>query len=124
RYKLTATGNTGKSTAKDVVVADNQQQSGVMVQMANGALVHGNVTGLPAGQLGGVRINASANGYNDSTQTNDSGAYSLSDVPAGGVRLSATTHFLSRRTTPKTVAVPDRGGFPAGLGFQAPSRPF
>ncbi|HKF41697.1 MAG TPA: carboxypeptidase regulatory-like domain-containing protein [Thermoanaerobaculia bacterium] len=122
RYKLTATGNTGKSTAKDVVVADNQQQSGVMVQMANGALVHGNVTGLPAGQLGGVRINASANGYNDSTQTNDSGAYSLSDVPAGVVRLSATTNFLSGRTTAKTVEVPDGGDFPADIVFEGTSR--
>jgi len=122
RFKLTASGNTGKSVAKDVVVAENQQQSGVLVQMVTGTLVHGNVTGLPASQLGGVRIFASATNYNDSTQTDDSGAYTLRDVPSGVVRLQATTSFLSGRSTGKTIEVPEGGDFQADVAFQGISR--
>lgn len=118
RFKVIATGNTGKSVAKEVVVAENQQQGGVLVQMVTGTLVHGNVTGLPAGQLGGVRIFASATNYNDGTQTDDAGAYSLRDVPAGVVRVQATTSFLSGRSTVKTFEVPEGGDFQADLAFE------
>jgi protocatechuate 3,4-dioxygenase beta subunit/5-hydroxyisourate hydrolase-like protein (transthyretin family) len=122
RYKLIASGNSGKSAAKEVVVAENQAQGGVIVPIATGTLVHGTVTGLPAGQRGGVRITASETNYSDSTQTDDSGAYSLKDVPAGVVRISATTSFLSGRTTGKTFEVPDGGDFQADIAFEGVSR--
>jgi protocatechuate 3,4-dioxygenase beta subunit len=123
RYKLTTSGNTGVSVAKDVVVAENQQMSGVLVQMATGALLHGTVSGLPAGQLGGVRVVASATNYSDATQTDDSGGYSLHDVPSGVVRLQATTSFLSGRSTAKTIEIPDGStDFPADIAFQGTSR--
>lgn len=123
RFKLIASGNTGKSTAKDVVVGDNQQLTGVLVEMATGTLVHGTVSGLPSGQLGGVRVIASARDYNDSAVTDDGGAYSLHDVPAGAIRLQATTSFLSGRTTGKTVEVPEGGAdVQADISFQGVSR--
>ncbi|MGE5716240.1 MAG: carboxypeptidase regulatory-like domain-containing protein, partial [Acidobacteriota bacterium] len=122
RFKVIATGNTGKSVARDVVVADNQQQGGVLVQMVTGTLVHGNVTGLAAGQRGGVRILASGTNYNDGTQTDDSGAYSLKDVPAGVVRIQATTSFLSGRSTAKTFEIPEGGEFQADIAFEGVSR--
>jgi hypothetical protein len=123
RYKVTASGNTGVSVAKEVVVAESQQMSGVLVQMATGALLHGTVSGLPAGQLGGVRVVASATNYSDATQTDDSGAYSLHDVPSGVVRVQATTSFLSGRSTAKTVEIPDGStDFQADIAFQGTSR--
>jgi protocatechuate 3,4-dioxygenase beta subunit len=123
RFKVIASGNTGKSTAKDVVVGDNQPLAGVLVQMATGTLLHGTVSGLPSGQLGGVRIMASETNYNDSTMTDDSGGYSLHDVPSGAIRLQATTSILSGRTTGKTVEVPDGGAdVQADIAFQGASR--
>jgi len=122
RFKLIASGNTGKSTAKEVVVAENQRLEGVLVEMATGATVRGTVSGLPAGQLGGVRIMASAKGYSNSAQTDDGGTYVLHDVPAGVVHLQATTSFLSGRSTGKTFEVPDGGDFQADIAFQGLSR--
>ncbi len=123
RYKVTASGNTGVSVAKEVVVAESQQMSGVVVQIATGALLHGTVSGLPSGQLGGVRVVASAANYSDATQTDDSGAYSLHDVPSGVVRLQATTSFLSGRSTSKTIEIPDGStDFLADIAFQGTSR--
>jgi hypothetical protein len=123
RFKLVASSNTGKTTAKDVVVGDSQPLTGVLVQMATGALLHGTVSGLPAGQLGGVRVMAFETNYNDSTVTDDSGNYSLRDVPTGVIRLQATTSFLSGRTTSKTVEVADGAAdVPADIAFQGVSR--
>ncbi len=122
RFKLIASGNTGKSAAKEVVVAENQRLDGVLVPIATGTTVHGTVSGLPQGQLGGVRIFASAKDYSDSAQTDDSGAYLLHDVPAGAVRLQATTSFLQGRSTGKTVEVPEGGDFQADIVFEGLSR--
>ncbi|HSB37109.1 MAG TPA: carboxypeptidase regulatory-like domain-containing protein, partial [Thermoanaerobaculia bacterium] len=122
RYRIIASGNTGKSSAKEVVVADGQPLSGVLVQMVSGTFVHGNVSGLASGQLGGVRIMASGTNYSDSTQTDDSGAYSLHDVPSGVIRLQAMTSLLSGRSTTKTVEVPEGGDFQADIAFQGVSR--
>ena len=38
------------------------------------------------------------------------------------MRLSATTNFLSGRTTSKTIEVPDGGDFPADIAFEGTSR--
>ncbi len=122
RYKIIASGNTGKSTAKDIVVTEGQPLSGVLVQMATGTFLHGNVSGLPSGQLGGVRVIASGTNYSDATQTDDSGAYSLHDVPSGVIRLQALTSLLSGRSTGKTIEVPDGGDFQAEIVFQGASR--
>jgi protocatechuate 3,4-dioxygenase beta subunit len=105
RYRLTAQGASGSSQPAEVLLGENQSQGGVMVQMISGALVHGSVTGLPPGRLGGVRITASGSGYSDSTLTDDNGGYSLSNVPAILVRLNASTSFLQGRSTSKTVQV-------------------
>ncbi len=122
RFKLIASGNTGKSTAKEVVVAENQRVDGVLVEMATGTTVHGTVSGLPAGQLGGVRIIASGKDYSDSAQTDDGGTFVLHDVPAGVVHLQAATSFLAGRSTGKTFEVPDGGDFQADIAFQGVSR--
>jgi protocatechuate 3,4-dioxygenase beta subunit len=123
RFKVIASGNASQSVAKEVIVADNQAQSGVLIQMVTGTLLHGTVSGLPSGQLGGVRIVASGTNYSDSTQTDDSGTYSLHDVPSGVIRLQASTSFLSGRTTAKTIEIPTGStDLPADIAFQGLSR--
>jgi hypothetical protein len=87
--------------------------------MVTGTLLHGTVSGLPSGQLGGVRIMASGTNYSDSAQTDDSGAYSLHDVPSGVIRLTAMTSLLSGRSTSKVVEVPEGETFRPTSRFRA-----
>jgi protocatechuate 3,4-dioxygenase beta subunit len=122
RYRLTAQTASGNSQPNEVVLADNQSQGGVLLQMISGALLHGTVSGLPAGRLGGVRIMASGNSYNDSAVTDDNGGFALSNVPSGVVRLFASTSFLQGRSTSQTVEVPDGAAdVPVDIVFQGVS---
>jgi hypothetical protein len=106
-----------------VILAENQRQDGVTLQVASGATLDGTVSGLPEGQLGNVRINASASGYRDSATTDDSGRFTLRDVPSGVVTLTASTSFLQGRTTSKTVEIPDGATeMPVEVVFQGNSR--
>ena len=122
RYRLTAQTTSGNSQPTDVVLADNQSQGGVLIQMITGALLHGTVSGLPAGRLGGVRIFANGNGYNDSATTDDNGHYQLANVPSGIIRLNASTSFLQGRSTSQTVEIGDGAtDVPADIVFQGAS---
>ena len=123
RYKLTAQSNTGKTTAREVVVADGQRLDGVLLQMAAGTLVNGTVSGLPAGRLGGVRVNANGNNYGDSTVTDDSGKFTLRDVPSGTIRFNAMTGALAGRSTSVSAEIPDGSPqFSVDIVFQGASR--
>jgi protocatechuate 3,4-dioxygenase beta subunit len=123
RYKLTAQSNTGKTTSREVAVADGQRADGVLLQMATGTLVNGTVSGLPAGRLGGVRINANGSNYADSTTTDDTGKFTLRDVPSGAIRFNATTGALAGRSTAVSVEIPDGSPqFPVEIVFQGASR--
>lgn len=107
RFKIVAQGSTGKTTSREVVLADGQRLDGVLLEIATGSLLRGTVSGLPPGRLGGVRVNSSGKDYNDSTLTDDAGAFTFKDVPAGAIHLQATTSFLSGRSTGKNIEVPD-----------------
>ena len=109
RFKVSAQATAGATAAKEVVLADNQRQDGVIIEMAAGATVHGTVSGLAPGTLGGVRINASAQNYGDQAVTDDSGNFSFRNVPAGLVHFTANTTFTSGRTASANVEVPDGG---------------
>ncbi len=123
RYELTAQSTDGKTINQEVTLADGQRLTGVLLQMAAGALLQGTVSGLPAGRLGGVRVSANAPNYNDSTTTDDSGNFTLRNVPAGAVRLNATTSFLSGRSTSTSVVIPDGAAdFTVQIVFQGASR--
>jgi protocatechuate 3,4-dioxygenase beta subunit len=110
RYRLSAQSNAGGTASKEVVLAESQPLEGVLLQMQGGAVILGTVSGLPAGQLGGVRISAYAQNYEDNTITGGDGRFTLNDVPAGVVRVGAMTAVLSGRTTWKNVEVPEGGG--------------
>jgi protocatechuate 3,4-dioxygenase beta subunit len=125
RYALTATTPSGNTPPKEVVLGENQAQTGVLLQAVAGALVHGNVTGLPSGQLGGVRINASMPSYNGSATTDDSGAFSIPNVPnspAGILRLTATTSLMQGRSTTRSVSIEEGvTDVPVQIEFQGAS---
>ncbi|HEV2063761.1 MAG TPA: carboxypeptidase regulatory-like domain-containing protein, partial [Thermoanaerobaculia bacterium] len=107
RYRLTAQSSAGNTQPREVVLGENQAQSGVLLTMIAGALVQGTVSGLPAGRVGGVRIFASAQDYNDNAMTDDNGKFTLKDVPSPSVvRLNASTSFMQGRSTSMTLEVP------------------
>jgi 5-hydroxyisourate hydrolase-like protein (transthyretin family) len=106
RFRLTAQSDRGTSTPKEVILAANQRQDGVLLQVSAGTLLDGTVSGLPAGQLGQVRVTAAGAGYRDSAVTDDSGRFTLHDVPSGVITLTASTALLQGRTTSKTVEIP------------------
>ncbi|MEO8430066.1 MAG: carboxypeptidase regulatory-like domain-containing protein [Acidobacteriota bacterium] len=124
RYKLAAESASGKTAPKEVVLAESQRQDGILLSMnASGARIRGTVSGLPAAKLGGVRVFASGQDYNDTAQTDDAGAFTLNDVPAGVVRFSATTSFLAGRSASKNLEVPDGAAdVPVEIVFEGTSR--
>ncbi len=123
RFRVSAEANAGKAAPKEVVLAESQRLDGLLLQMASGATLRGTVTGLPPGRLGGVRVSASAKDYNDMTQTDEAGRFTLRDVPAGALRLNATTALISGRSTAKSVEIPEGAvEFPVELLFEGSSR--
>jgi uncharacterized GH25 family protein len=123
RFRLVAQSSDGKTTNQEAVLGSNQRLTGVLLQMAVGTLVQGTVSGLPTGRLGGIRITANGQNYNDSTTTDDSGKYTLQNVPSGAVRLNATTSLVSGRSTAMSVEIPDGATqFTADIVFQGASR--
>ncbi|MGH9398801.1 MAG: carboxypeptidase regulatory-like domain-containing protein, partial [Thermoanaerobaculia bacterium] len=123
RYRLSAQSTAGNTPPREVILGENQAQSGVLLQMLSGALVHGTVSGLPAGRLGGVRVFAAAQDYNDNAMTDDDGKFSLKDVPSGVLRLNASTSFMQGRSTSQTLEIPEGAAeVPVEIVFTGVSR--
>jgi len=124
RFRLTARSDRGTSAPKEVILAENQRQDGILLQVGAGTLLDGAVSGLPAGQLGQVRVTAAAGtGYRDTAVTDDSGKFTLRDVPSGVVTLTASTAFMQGRTTSKTVEIPEATAeMPVEIVFEGLSR--
>lgn len=122
RFKVSAQASTGTAAAKEVILADNQRQDGVIVSMSSGSTIRGTVTGLPPANLGGVNVSANGTGFGDSTQTDDTGNFSFTNVPAGVVRFAARTNILSGRSASANVEVPDSAGeVPVQIVFEGTS---
>jgi protocatechuate 3,4-dioxygenase beta subunit len=123
RYGVSARSNAGTTSWKDVVLAESQRQDGVLLEMATGATVKGQVSGLPAERAGGVGIFASGSDYQDSSITGDDGAFTLRDVPSGVLRLQASTAFPSMRSTSRNLDVPEGASeVPVEIVFEGTSR--
>jgi protocatechuate 3,4-dioxygenase beta subunit len=123
RYRVSAKSNAGGTSSKEVVLAENQRLDGVLLEMQGGAVIRGTVSGLPAGRLGGLRIFASGENYEDNSATGDDGRFELRDVPTGVVRLYAMTSFPSSRSTSKNVEVPEGAAeVPVEIVFEGSSR--
>jgi protocatechuate 3,4-dioxygenase beta subunit len=123
RYQLSAQSKTASSAPQEIVLADGQAMDGVQVPVASGVEIDGTVSGLPAGQLGGVAITATADGYRATAVTGDDGKFTVQNAPAGVVRFSASTSFLQGRSAAQTVDVPDDASqLPVEIVFQGQSR--
>lgn len=123
RYRVTARSSAGSSAPKEVVLAESQRLDGVLLEMASGALVRGTVSGLPAERRGGVRIFGNGRDYEEMTTTDDEGRFTLRDVPAGVLRVSATTAFPAGRSASKSVDVAEGAGeVPIDVVFEGGSR--
>ncbi len=123
RYRVTGRSNAGTSAPKEVVLAESQRLDGVFLQMAIGATLKGVVSGLPAERLGGVRVYVWARDYQDGTSTGDDGRFTLRDVPAGVLQVSASTAFPTSRSVSKSVEVPEGAGeVPVEIVFEGSSR--
>jgi large repetitive protein len=123
RYRVSARSAAGSSPSKEVVLAENQSLTGVLIEMASGALVRGTVTGLPAGRAAGVRVFASSRDYEESAITGDQGTFVLRDVPAGILRLQASVSFPAMRSTSKTVEIAEGSSEVAvEIAFEGTSR--
>jgi protocatechuate 3,4-dioxygenase beta subunit len=123
RYQVVAQGNAGTSEPREVLLSDGQRMDGVLLQIAGGTLLRGTVSGLTAGKLGGLRVSASSSAYSDSTTTDDEGRFTLPDVPAGVVRLNASTSFPQSRTAQTTVEIAEgTPEMPVEITFEGSSR--
>ncbi len=123
RYQLTAQDNAGTAPAREVTLTDGQRMDGVLLQIAGGALLRGTVTGLPADKLGGLRVFASGSAYNDGATTDDQGHFTIPDVPAGVLRVTAATALGQGRTAQATVEVPEGAPeVPIEIAFEGGSR--
>jgi protocatechuate 3,4-dioxygenase beta subunit len=125
RYSVSARSNAGATAWKDVVLGESQRLDGVLLEMAAGATIRGTVSGLPGGNVGGVRVFASTKDYQDSAATGDDGRFTLRDVPSGVLRLQASTAFPSMRSTSKNLDVPEGATeVPVEIVFEGTSRLF
>jgi protocatechuate 3,4-dioxygenase beta subunit len=106
RYTLGATLREQTSApVETVVTADDARE--VQLTIAEGAVVHGAVTGLPEPQLAGVSVSAQGQDYWANTRTGAKGAFELTGLPEGLVtlRASAGDFLSSSRTASATVTI-------------------
>lgn len=124
RFKISAQSSAGKSAPKEVILSENQRQDGVLIGMVSaGSTVRGTVSGLPQGKLGGLRISANGKDYSDGTQTDDTGAFTLHDVPSGIVQFNANTSMPTGRSVSKSAEIPEGAGeVPVQIVFEGSSR--
>jgi protocatechuate 3,4-dioxygenase beta subunit len=108
RYRITARASEGQSVPRDLVLTDNQRQDGVLLALRGaGARIRGTVTGLPPGKAGSMRVMGFGKDWGDSTQTDDAGTFTFSDVPAGTMRFQASAAAGPSRSASRTVEVPE-----------------
>lgn len=124
RFQVAARSSGGRATPKDVVLAENQWEDGVLLAFKwSGARVLRRVSGLPREKLAGVEVSASADDYRDDTLTDETGQFTFNEVPPGAVELDAMAHLRSWRTASKTAEVPEgRGDVTVEIVFEGGSR--
>jgi 5-hydroxyisourate hydrolase-like protein (transthyretin family) len=122
RFRLTAQSESGRSPAREVVLGQDQPSEDVLLQFSSGATVRGRVSGLPAGRLGGLTVSGFSRDFQGRASTSDDGTFVLDDVPAGALRVTATTGFPGRSVT-KNADVPEGAAeVPIEIPFESGSK--
>ncbi|HUL75693.1 MAG TPA: carboxypeptidase-like regulatory domain-containing protein, partial [Vicinamibacteria bacterium] len=88
RYTLGASLRDQSSAPVEAVLTGDDSQE-VQIALSAGAVVRGNVTGLPEGRLAGIDVSAQGRDYFATTRTAAGGAFELTGVPEGMVTLNA-----------------------------------
>ena len=107
RYTLSATLRSQSSAPVEAVVMGEGVQE-VTLTLAEGAVIHGTVSGLPETQLPGVSISANGpDAYFASTRGSADGTFELSGAPEGSIALRATAgdFMTSTRTASANVTI-------------------
>ena len=107
RYTAGATLRSQSSAAEEAVVTGEESQD-VTLTLAEGAVIHGTVSGLADAARGGVNVSASgADQFFASTRTASDGTFELAGVPEGTIQLNANAgDFLtSSRSAGTTVTI-------------------
>lgn len=130
RYRLLASGSSGRSSNREVILGPDQSQTDVQLEIAGGTLVRGQVTNLPAAQLGGIHVFATSaqpgiapgNAFFAEATSDERGQFLISNVPAGALRLGATISWPGR-SVKKSVEIPAGAEeFPVEIAFEGSSR--
>jgi hypothetical protein len=105
RYRLYADAlGFGKSSPYEIVLHDDEVLSGLILKVRSGVTVHGQISGLLAGER---VLSLGIKGTDDalfSPMVDETGAYSVSGVPSGPVEFLVYT--TKRRTVGRTANIP------------------
>jgi Carboxypeptidase regulatory-like domain len=106
RYSVVATLRDESSNQAEAVLTGDESQE-VQLVLAEGAAVHGVVSGLPDAQLANVTVSARGSDYVASTRTGAGGAFELTGVPEGAITLNARSGDLmaGSRTASTVVTI-------------------
>jgi protocatechuate 3,4-dioxygenase beta subunit len=107
RYALGATLRSQSSTPVEAVVTGDGSQD-VTLTLAEGAAIHGTVSGLPDTARSGVNVMASGpDQFFASTRTGADGAFELTGVPEGTISLNARAgdFITSSRSASASVTI-------------------
>ena len=108
RYSVSASLRGHQTAPVDVMLQVGESKENLLLSLAQGARIHGTVSGLPAALRGNVAIAASGpDGWSGSTQAAADGTFEVTGAPAGPVNVRAMAGHLggNMRTANAQVAV-------------------
>jgi hypothetical protein len=96
-----------QSSAPAEAALTGEETRDVQLTLAEGALLRGQVTGLPEAELAGVNVSAQGRDFFATTRTAAGGTFELTGVPEGTVSLSARTgdYMSGSRSASSTVTI-------------------
>jgi len=117
-YRISAQKNGYVSTSIEDV--DPAAAQPLTLTLDRGATLNGRVVGLPAEELGQVRVSASGRNSGSSAQTDAGGNFTLTGLPDGTVNVIAYRQGMPmRQSPPKTVEVMNGNAPTVEIDFSA-----
>ena len=90
RYSVSASLRGHQTAPVDVLLQVGESKENLLLSLAQGARIHGTVSGLPAALRGNVAIAANGpDGWSGASQAGADGSFELAGAPAGPINLRA-----------------------------------
>lgn len=105
-YRIRAAG----IKPREVSIVEGRSVEDLVLERMSGALIRGTVAGLPPSRLGLLRVTGIGDGYFAETATDEQGHFVLRDVPAGSVRVGASTRGRPLQFVRRIVEIADGAG--------------